>query len=318
MNTLRSIGGLLAPVVGEEELLEVRLLDRQGGDPEPGGRLDQAVGAARQPASQHGAVDPDVLEVRQPAECLDRHGLVELDLDPTDCPPPERFDRLDGDELAVADDPDPVGALLDLAQDVRRHEHGLPGRSRLGDELEEPLLDDRVQAARRLVEDEELGLVHERLHDADLLPIALGQLADPRRHVEVEATGQCLDPVGGNAAAQVAEVGQQLATGLAAGDGEVAGQVADPPAQRGAALSGRFAEQRRHATRRADQVEQDPDRGGLAGAVGSQEAVDLAFSDIQVEPGEAASTAVGLRERLGSNQFGHRSDASLSRCRSAR
>ena len=45
---------------------------------------------------------------------------------------------------------------------------------------ERPDLDDlvRVEAARRLVEDEDVGIVQHRLREADALPEALRQLAD--------------------------------------------------------------------------------------------------------------------------------------------
>jgi len=167
------MAGLLAPVVDEEQLLEIGLLDLEGRDAEPGGSLDQAVGATGQPTPQHVALDPDLTDVGHAAEGVSGDRRIELDLHSADRPAPEGLDRLDRHELAVTDDPDPVCTLLDLAQDMRRHEDGLAGRARLGDELEEPLLDDGIEAAGRLVEDQELGLVHERLHHPDLLAIAL-------------------------------------------------------------------------------------------------------------------------------------------------
>ena len=49
----------------------------------------------------------------------------------------------------------------------------------------ELVLQQRVEPARRLVEDEQLGTVHERLHEPELLAVALRELAD--RPVEHDA-----------------------------------------------------------------------------------------------------------------------------------
>jgi len=48
----------------------------------------------------------------------------------------------------------------------------------------------RRAADRRLVEDQEVGLVEQRLDDADLLPVAAGQLAHRPVEVGLEALGQ--------------------------------------------------------------------------------------------------------------------------------
>ncbi|HVL97704.1 MAG TPA: hypothetical protein VM324_00210 [Egibacteraceae bacterium] len=71
----------------------------------------------------------------------------------------------------------------------------------LDDQVEEPPLEQWVEPACRLVEDEQLRTVHERLHDADLLLVALRQPADGPVEVEVEALSEGSDPVGARAAA---------------------------------------------------------------------------------------------------------------------
>jgi hypothetical protein len=87
-------------------------------------------------------------------------------------------------------------------------------------------------------------------------------------------------------------MGEQLATGLPAEDREVTRQVADSPTQGRTAGPGRHAEQRRPTARRPDQVEEDADRGGLTGPVGTQEAVHLARANLEIEAGEPAPTAI--------------------------
>ena len=64
-----------------------------------------------------------------------------------------------------------VTEVLDLVEHVRRQEHGAALVGDLADELLELVLDERVEARRGLVQDEELGLVHERLHERDLLSV---------------------------------------------------------------------------------------------------------------------------------------------------
>ena len=99
-------------------------------------------------------------------------------------------DAVDLGEPAVADDRDPVAGPLDLGQDVARQEDRPAVGHRLADELEERLLDERVETRRRLVEDQQLGSVLERDDEPDLLLVALGVLLEPARRVEVEAFDQ--------------------------------------------------------------------------------------------------------------------------------
>src|SRR6185503_3503104 len=68
----------------------------------------------------------------------------------------ERLDPVDLDQDAVADDRDAVARLLDLAEDVAREEHGPTLGLRLADDLEERLLDERIETRGRLVEDEQV------------------------------------------------------------------------------------------------------------------------------------------------------------------
>ena len=84
---------------------------------------------------------------------------------------------------------DAVTGALDLGQVVRRQEDRPTGRPRLGDEGQELALHERVEAARRLVHDEQRLLAHERLDDADLLAIAARELADLDRRIELEPLG---------------------------------------------------------------------------------------------------------------------------------
>ena len=87
---------------------------------------------------------------------------------------------------------------------------------------EELLLHERVQAARGLVEHEQLGVVEERLDQADLLPVAARELARRAVEVRVEALGQ----LGGRPEPRDAAHGGTEAHELAAGHARVARELA--------------------------------------------------------------------------------------------
>ena len=87
------------------------------------------------------------------------------------------------------------------------------------------------------------------------------------------------------------EVEAELARGQSLVEAEVAGQVADAPPDRDVAA--RVSAEDLDATlRRTDQVEDQPDRRRLAGAVGAEEAEHLAGADLEVEIDDAALAAV--------------------------
>ena len=81
--------------------------------------------------------------------------------------------RVDRHDLAAVDDEDAVGDLAHLGQDVRREDDGVLAPE-FGDQLAdlEALL--RVEAGRRLVQNEHGRLVDDGLRQADALPEPLG------------------------------------------------------------------------------------------------------------------------------------------------
>ena len=88
------------------------------------------------------------------------------------------------DELAGVEDADAVAHLADDPEVVADEEHGrVQLRLEPGDEVEHLGLDGRVEARRRLVEDEERGLGRERHRDHDALLHAAGELVrEPGHH----------------------------------------------------------------------------------------------------------------------------------------
>ena len=90
-------------------------------------------------------------------------------------------------------------------------------------------LQQRVEPTRRLVEHGELGPVHERLHDPDLLPVAARQLPDRAVEHDPEPLAERVAQRR-SGAAQADERVELLPRGEPVGQPQVAGQVADPTA----------------------------------------------------------------------------------------
>ena len=90
----------------------------------------------------------------------------------------QALDRVGLHDAAIADDRHPVCALLDLGQDVAGEEDRRASLHSLAQGHEERLLDERVEPAGGLIEDEQLGPVLERDDHADLLLVALGVLLE--------------------------------------------------------------------------------------------------------------------------------------------
>ena len=189
----------------------------------------------------------------------------------------DRLDAVDLDQAALADDRDAVAGPIDLVDDVRREEDRPALGPRLADELEEGLLDERVQTRGRLVEDQQVRSVLERDDQPDLLLVALRVLLEPPARIEVEPLDQLGDVPGVDAAAQVREVLDRVGAGQPVVQVELAGQVADAAVDRDR-VDGRLdAEDLGPPGGRADEVEQDPHRRRLARSVRAQEAEDLAL-----------------------------------------
>ena len=220
--------------------------------------------------------------------------------------PSDRLDPVDLDQPALADDRDAVAGAVDLVDDVRREEDRPSLGPGFAHELEEGLLDERVEAGRRLVEDQQVRPVLERHDQADLLLVALRVLLElggsdrGRAARRAQPTYPAIDP-----AAQVREVGDRVGAGQPVVEVELAGQVADPAVDRDRVHGGLDAEDLGAPGCRADEVEQDAHRRRLARAVRPEEAEDLALGDVEVELGDAPVDAVGLGQPFGADDRGH-------------
>ena len=98
--------------------------------------------------------------------------LGEPHLDALACSSAELVDRPFGHDAPGSQDGDTVGRSLDLTEDVRREKDRGPAVARLGDHGQELVLHQRIEAARRLVEDQQLRPRRERQEQGHLAPIA--------------------------------------------------------------------------------------------------------------------------------------------------
>lgn len=122
-----------------------------------------------------------------------RRRPAELDLDAVHGFGAERGDVLDSDQAPLTHEADAVADALHLGQDAGGEEDGPARRTRLVHHGVELALYERVEARGRLVEDHELGAVHERLDETELAFIACREVAGAATEVEVEARGERLN-----------------------------------------------------------------------------------------------------------------------------
>ena len=179
---------------------------------------------------------------------------------------------------AGADDAHPVAQRFDLGEDVARQQHGAAFGLDLADAVLEDGFHQRVETGGRLVEDQQLGVRRERGDEADLLPVALRVRAGLLRRVELEALEQLVAPARVEVAAQPAEQVDHLAAAELRPQADLAGDVREPAVQRHRVAPRIAAEELDAPGVGAQQPEQHADRRGLAGAVRSEESVDLAAS----------------------------------------
>ncbi len=175
----------------------------------------------------------------------------------------------------------------------------------LADKLVERLLHEWVEPVRRLVENEEVGLVHEGLDEPDLLPIAPGELLDPTVEVEIEPFGEQLAAVNARQTAQMSKEAKELPRRQPLVEAQVAGQIAKPAANLDTIPRRIEAEDAEAPAGRPDQVEHEPDRRRLSGAVRTEEPEDLAGLDREVEIDDSPVLAVELRQLLGLQDLRH-------------
>jgi len=240
-----------------------------------------------------GVVDPHAIECRERRRI---DVLDEADRDVPQSPLPQRLDRVHVDQPARADDPDPIGDVLYLVERVRGEEHGAAVGGSLPRQPAELALVQRVEPGRGLVEDQDVGRVHEGLDDPELLAVSPRELAEGAVEHAAEAFDELVAQRRRRAAPQSRERIEVLLPGESVGETQVSGQIPDPPPR----LDSFKPCDPGGAGRRMDQVEEEPDRRALARPVRAEVAEDLGALDAEVEIDEGADSArVRLREPAG-------------------
>src|SRR5579871_2085747 len=195
------------------------------------------------------------------------------------------LDQADGQQFAPVDDGDAGADQFDIRELVGGEEDGLALFLQAGDDIAQFGVGDGIEAARRLIEEEQLGIVDQRLGDAGALAHTLGVAPD------IALPGVGLKPyllqADLNATAalrlrdaeQASVVVEDVPTTHRIVEVGLFGQVSDLLFD--AIVSHRLAEDGGVSGSREDQAEQHFDRRGFAGAVAAQEAEDFALFDIQ-------------------------------------
>ena len=161
---------------------------------------------------------------------------------------------------APADDGHPVGKGLDLAEDVARQQDRAALLAPLADDLLEGLFHERVEPGGGLVEHEQVDVGGEGGDEGDLLPVALGVVADPLGRVEVEPLDEggpasLVEPALGRA-----EDVEALPTGEPRPERDVAGDIGEPFVERRGLAPRVTAEELDVTAAGAHEAEDDPDR----------------------------------------------------------
>ena len=244
---------------------------------------------------------------------------MELDLDDRLVLHEPRRQLLDGplpDEPACGEDADPVAHRLDLREQVARQEdrQAVVAAERL-EQLEDLLDADRVDRGRRFVEDQDVGVLDERVGDPeplahaarvrpDLVAAAIREADLAEDLVDRLLRGLAVEPVEVRGIAQVGAAGHVVV------EADRIGQVTDPafdlariarrvePDDTGLTL-GRFG-----------QPEQHEDRGRLAGAVLPEQPEDLATAHLEVEAVDRRELAVLLGQTPRHQRGGRRRSGS--------
>jgi hypothetical protein len=153
-----------------------------------------------------------------------------------------------------------------------------------------------VEARRRLVEEDQLGIADQREREVEPAPLAARQRAHVRVGLLLQAGDRddLLDVA--RMRVEVGEVAQRLAWRDVAIHAGRLQDDPDPLAQRPRLLLGIVSEHRYDPARSSAVALEDLDRRGLACAVGPEQAKDLAGGDFEVQAAHGFVLAVGLAQ----------------------
>ena len=240
--------------------------------------------------------------------------LVAEDADAVNRPDPQPAldvgDPALGEDLAAVDDRHRRAQLLELGKDVGRDEDRLAQRPQLAQQLAQLDAGPRVEARRRLVEQQHARVVDQRVREAQPLlhaarqALHVGVALGAEVH-EVEQVADHPPPAVGRDAVAAGEEVQVLPDLHVVVDPErVRHEAEDATDVVGVPAHARTRRSRRPRVGH-EQRRQDPQRRGLAGAVGADQAEDLALADVEVEAGDGERAVVALDEPRGVDDRAH-------------
>ena len=197
---------------------------------------------------------------------------------------------VEGDDPPLVHDRDPVAEPFRLVQIVRRQQdRQLVARAQPRDHVQQLLADARVEADRRLVEEEDAGPGDERAADLESPPLAAAVAGDGP--VEELAQAERVRGVGDARSRRTRVRAPQARVDLevappgerAVDDRLLEDDAAHPPRSQRVPRDVEPGEAR-GAARRPHRRRQHPDRRRLAGAVRAEQAEDLAGAHVELDP----------------------------------
>jgi hypothetical protein len=307
----RSMGILPQRAAGEseEDVVERRVADRQCADLDAGiverahqrqrlrlavvdgdteaavGRRDVASEAAQGLGGACRVVDLECHEVaRDPALELGRRAL--------------------GDDLAVIDDEDAIAERVGLLEVVRGEQDRRPALAQAADVVPEVRAGLRIEPRRRLVEEHELGVVHEAEGDVEAAALAAGERLDEAvaEIAQIERLAEALRTRAAVGARDAVELGlrHELLVDLRGGvRPAVLGDVAELAAHADRIAPQIAARDGRLAGRRPEQRREHPLRRRLAGAVRAEQADELAGLHVEIDAAHGLDHRILRLERAG-------------------
>ena len=192
-------------------------------------------------------------------------------------------------------------------------EHGLTIVLRFADEVEELMLHQWIEAAGGLIENQQLGLVHEGLDQSEFLTISLRQIAYGPVEVEIQALGERFHRAGCDGAADALEMIQHRLPAAPFRQLDLSREIPDAPAQLGFGLLRCSAENGDCAVGGADDVDEHAQRRGLAGAVGADQTINGSAFDGEVYTADGVNITEPLVQSSCFDQCFHRALLRLGR-----
>ena len=171
--------------------------------------------------------------------------------------------------------------------------------SAFGKAFDEFVADERVEAGERLVENDERGAIGEDAGESNLHLHSAGEMLDLAFEREIELAQEMLLEGEVPCGIKGAEIVEEVADGHPLGEFLVFRDVADVGEDFSGNVGAGMAEHLRCTGGGTEDVHQELDDRGLAGAVGADEGVDGVLRDCEVKALEGSGAAVAAGEILG-------------------